>query len=276
MFRLNRSTYRYDPKFPSLRRQQAEEAIVDLSEEHPELGADKIGAMVRRERHRVSNERVRKVRREEGLQVPPPRKKERRQGHSTGRFPQHASYRGHVWSWDFIHDWTLKGGSYRVLSVVDEFTRETHALYVDRHIGAGKVQEVMKSLIARHGAPAYIRSDNGPEFVSRNLGAWLADAGVKTLFIEPASPWSRGCGMESFHDKFRRECLNREIFYTLSESRVVSEDWRRKFNELRPHRSLGMATPQDYAARTHSPRRPRRRRAARLEPEHPCQTPCQC
>ena len=245
-FQLHRSTYRYRPKYPSLRRQCADQSVVDLSREHPELGADKIGRLVRNEGHRVSNDRVRKVRRAEGWTVPPPRKKKRRMGQSTGRHPQEASYRGHVWSWDFIHDWTVKGGAFRVLSVVDEYTRETHALHVDRSIGAKKVREVMRGLIARYGAPAYIRSDNGPEFIARLLQEWLAQERIQTLYIEPGSPWQNGY-VESFHDKFRRECLARNIFYTLSERRVVIGDWRRKFNTIRPHRSLGMRTPEEFA-----------------------------
>lgn len=247
-FGLNRSTYRYRARVPRLPRQQAEQAVVDLSQEHPELGSDKIGRLVRNAGHRVSNERVRQVRREEGLTVPPPKRKQRRLGHSTGRHPQKASHRGHVWTWDFIHDWTLKGGAFRVLSVVDEYTREAHALHVDRHIGSGKVIEVMEELVARHGAPAYIRSDNGPEFVARRLGDWLGEREIKTLYIEPGSPWQNGY-VESFHDKFRRECLARELFYTLSESRVVIADWRWKYNRVRPHRSLGMETPAEFAAR---------------------------
>jgi len=192
VFKLHRSTYRYRAKYPSLRKQVVDQSIVDLSREHPELGADKIGRLVRRQRHRVSNARVREVRREEGWTVPPPRKKQRRAGRSTGRHPQKAAYRGHVWSWDFIHDWTVKGGNYRVLSVVDEFTRETHALHVDRHIGAKKVREVMKQLIRQHGAPSYIRSDNGPEFVAHLLRDWLEKAKIKTLYIDPGSPWQNG------------------------------------------------------------------------------------
>ena len=255
--RLNRSTYRYRAKFPSLQKQLVEQSIVDLSREHPELGADKIGRLVRRERRRVSNARVREVRREEGFTVPPPKKKKRRAGQSTGRHPQKASYRGHVWSWDFIHDWTVKGGAFRVLSVVDEYTREVHALHVERHIGAKKVCEVMEQLIAQHGTPDYIRSDNGPEFVAHLLRDWLEKAKIKTLYIDPGSPWQNGY-VESFHDKFRRECLGREMFYTLRECRVVIGDWRRKFNEVRPHRSLGMRTPKEFTAELP----PRKRRAA--------------
>ena len=144
-----------------------------------------------------------------------------------------------------------------MLSVVDEYTREVHALHVERHIGAKKVCEVMKQLISQHGAPRYIRSDNGPEFVAKLMRDWLENEGIKTLYIDPGSPWQNGY-VESFHDKFRRECLGREMFYTLSESRVVIADWRRKFNEVRPHRSLGMRTPKEFTAELP----PRKRRAA--------------
>ena len=130
--------------------------------------------------------------------------------------------------------------------MVDEYTRETHELHPARNIGFGKVLEVMRELIDRHGAPDHICSDNGPEFVAKSLQAWLAEGSIKTLYIEPGCPWQNGF-VESFHDKFRRECLAREIFSTLSEARVVIEAWRRKYNELRPHRSLGMKTPEEYA-----------------------------
>lgn len=246
-FGMHRATYRYRPKWPRLARQQAQQAVVDLSLEHAELGGDKIAALARRDGHRVSNRRVRQLRTEECLTVPPPVKKQSRRGQSTGKLPQKAAYRGHVWTWDFIHDWTVKGGAFRVLSVVDEFTREVHTLHVDRRIGSGKVREELARLVAEHGAPAYIRSDNGPEFVARSLQQWLAEAGIKTLYIDPGSPWQNGY-VESFHDKFRRECLARELFYTLTEARVVIGDWRYKFNHVRPHRSLGMKTPLEYAA----------------------------
>ncbi len=246
-FAMHRATCRYRPKLPCLRQQQIEQAVVDLSLKNPELGADKIAAMVRRGGLRVANKRVRQIRLDECLTVPPPGKKVSRRGVSTGRLPQKASHCGHVWTWDFIHDVTVKGGSFRVLSVVDEYTREVLALHVERNIGSGKVREVMERLVVEHGAPGYIRSDNGPEFVARNLQNWLAEKQIKTLYIEPGSPWQNGY-VESFHDKFRRECLARELFYTLSEARVVIGDWRKKYNTVRPHRSLGMKTPADFAA----------------------------
>lgn len=245
-FRVHRSTLRYCPKFPSVKKETIDNAIVDLSIEHPELGSDKVGRLVRNRGLRVSSERVRKVRREECLQVPPPKKKQSRRGISTGQHPKKAARRGHVWTWDFIHDTTLKGGSYRTLSVVDEYTREVHALHVARNIGSGKVREVMSKLVERHGAPGHIRSDNGPEFVAKSLQAWLKYENIKTLYIDPGCPWQNGY-VESFHDKFRRECLARELFYTLSEARVVIAAWRKKFNQIRPHRSLSMKTPEEFA-----------------------------
>ncbi len=127
---MHRATCRYLPKLPCLRQQQIEQAVVDLSLKNPELGADKIAAMVRRGGLRVANKRVRQIRLDECLTVPPPGKKVSRRGVSTGRLPQKASHRGHVWTWDFIHDVTVKGGSFRVLSVVDEYTRECLAIDV--------------------------------------------------------------------------------------------------------------------------------------------------
>jgi hypothetical protein len=149
---------------------------VDLSLEHPELGSDKVGRLVRNRGLRVSSERVRQVRREECLQVSPPKKKQSRRGTTTGLHPTKAEYRGHVWTWDFIRDSTVKGGSFRALIVVDEYTREAYELHPARHIGSGKVLELMGELIDRHGAPDHIRSDNGPEFVNPILNRSVASS----------------------------------------------------------------------------------------------------
>ncbi|MDB4705592.1 DDE-type integrase/transposase/recombinase [Verrucomicrobia bacterium] len=141
------------------------------------------------EKLRVSNDRVRQVRRQEGLVVPPPKKNQRRLGQSTGRHSQKASYPGHLCIWDFIHEWTFKGGSCRILSVVDEYTRQAHCLHVARHIGSRAVQTLMSQVISEHGSPDFITSDNGPEFISRSLSQWLKERDIKTLYIEPGSPW---------------------------------------------------------------------------------------
>ena len=148
-----------------------------------------MGRLVRKENHSVSNDRVRQVRRQEGLLVPPQKKKQRRLGQFTGRHPQKASYPGHEWTWDFVHDCTLKGGSCRILNVVDEYTRQAHCLHVAKHIGSKTVQSLMQQLIAKPSVIAFIRSDNGPEFIDRSLGEWLKEQGIKTLYIDPGSPW---------------------------------------------------------------------------------------
>ncbi len=245
-FNLHRSSYPHRMKYPKQVRQQVEEAIVRQSLEHPELGADKIGRLVRNHGMRVSNQRVRTLHRNEGLTVPSPKKKQCRRGASTGKAPQKASYRGLVWSWDFIHDRTVRRGSCRILSIVDEFTRECHLLHVDRSIGSKNVKEQLIGLIEEHGTPDYVRSDNGPEFIGKVLCKWIAQSEIKTLYIEPGCPWQNGY-VESFHDKFRRERLARELFFTHSECRVVVTDSRRKYNKVRPHRSLGMRTPAEFA-----------------------------
>ena len=136
-----------------------------------------------------------------------------------------------------------------MLTVVDEYTRECHLIHVARRVRAADVLNQLYRLIQRHGAPAYIRSDNGSEFIEAALQGWLADAEIQTLYIDPGSPWQNGY-IESFHARFREEGLEREQLWTLTETRVVLEDWRREYNEVRPHKSLGLATPKSFA-RTH-------------------------
>jgi len=145
-----------------------------------------------------------------------------------------------------FHDTTVRGGRIKTLTVIDEYTRECHALYVDRKITANEVINVMDELIKKRGVPGHIRSDNGPEFISNRLQSWLKDNQINTLYIDPGSPWQNGF-VESFHDKFRDECLNRELLWTLSEARVVIEAFRKEYDYIRLHRSLGNATPKQFA-----------------------------
>ena len=133
-----------------------------------------------------------------------------------------------------------------MLTVVDEYTRECHLIHVDRRIRATAVRDQLFRLIEQHGAPEYIRSDNGSEFIEKSLQAWLKTLEIKTLFIDPGSPWQNGY-IESFHSRFREECLEREQLWTLSEARVVLEDWRREYNYVRPHKSLKLETPKHFA-----------------------------
>lgn len=133
-----------------------------------------------------------------------------------------------------------------MLTVVDEYTRECHLIHVARSIRAADVLNQLFRLIGQQGMPEYIRSDNGSEFIEKSLRHWLSRAEIRTLYIDPGSPWQNGY-IESFHSRFREECLEREQLWTLTEARVVLEDWRREYNEERPHKSLGLETPKAFA-----------------------------
>ena len=180
---------------------------------------------------------MQRLRRSLGLRVPPTRRKVVRRGVSTG-LPTKAEHRGHVWSWDFISDATTRGGALRMLTILDEYTRECHVLRADRALKSSDVLEWIGRAIAEHGSPAYLRSDNGPEFIAKEVQRWLAANQIKTIYIEPGSPWQNGF-VESFHGRLRDECLNREQLWTLTEARVVIEDYRCQYNHHRPHSKLG-------------------------------------
>ena len=209
------------------------------------MGYKKITGELRKAGFAVGKKFVQRVRREEGLQVPPPKAKPRRQGLSTG-LPQQASRGNHVWAWDFMCDYTQRGGKLKVFNLIDEYTRECHAIYAAREIKANDVLPVLKSATAKHGAPAYIRSDNGPEFIAKVIQSWLSDNQIDTLYIDPGCPWQNGY-IESFNSRFRAECLNRELIYTLSEAKFIFKEWLSFYNNKRPHRSLGLLTPVQFA-----------------------------
>ncbi len=246
ILRLSRSGYWYQAGQRSSRLQELVKRIHALTGEHPRYGYRRIAALLRQEGWHVGKRQVRRLRRLEGLRVPPTRRKILRRGRSTG-LPTKATHKNHVWTWDFIADATVRGGSLRMLTVLDEHTRECHVLRADRALKSGDVIDLVKGAIAQHGAPAYIRSDNGSEFIAKELQRWLAENKIKTLYIEPGSPWQNGF-VESFHGRFRDECLNREQLWTLTEARVVIEDYRIQYNQHRPHSRLGYQSPARYAA----------------------------
>ena len=217
-----------------------------LSEAHPRYGYRRMAALLRQEGWAVGKRQIQRLRRVEGLRVPPTKRKIARRGRSTG-LPTKATHRGHVWTWDFIADATVRGGALRMLTVLDEHTRECHVLRADRALKSADVITLVKQAITQHGAPEFIRSDNGSEFIAKELQAWLAAEKIKTIYIEPASPWQNGF-VESFHGRFRDECLNREQLWTLTEARVVIEDFRIDYNTRRPHSRLGYRSPVNYAA----------------------------
>jgi putative transposase len=243
---LSRSGYWYRAGRRSSRLQELVKRIHALTDENPRYGYRRIAALLRQEGWNVGKRQVRRLRRLEGLRVPPTKRKVPRRGRSTG-LPTKATHKNHVWTWDFIADATMRGGSIRMLTVLDEHTRECHVLRANRALKSADVIELVKAAVAQHGAPEYIRSDNGSEFIAKELQRWLADNKIKTIYIEPGSPWQNGF-VESFHGRFRDECLNREQLWTLTEARVVIEDYRNKYNQRRPHSKLGYQSPARYAA----------------------------
>src|SRR5437660_3732878 len=187
--------------------------------------------------------RVERIWRREGLKVPHKQPKRGRLWLADGSCirlrPQH---RNHVWSYDFVEDRTHDGRRYRMLNVIDEFTHECLAIRVARKLKAIDVIDVLSDLFILRGVPGHIRSDNGPEFVARAVQEWITAVGAKTVYITPGSPWENGY-VESFNARLRDELLDGEIFYTLREAQIVIESWRRHFNTIRPHESLGYKPP---------------------------------
>lgn len=228
--------------------------IRQLAEKHKRYGVRRILAKLRREAWRVNKKRVHRIWKEEGLQRKRKSVKKRACGPSQDVLMK-AEYPNHVWSYDFTEDRTERGGKLRTFNVVDEFTRECHHIRVDRSIGAAKVIASLEWLFLLHGAPRYIRSDNGPELVAKALQSWLAERGAKTIYITPGSPWENAY-IESFNDKFRDECLNMHIFTDGRHAQEVIEAWRNEYNDERPHSSLNYKTPSEFAAQWRNSSRP--------------------
>jgi putative transposase len=246
ILKLARSTFGYRGRPMTTAEQQLRKRMRELSLEHPRYGYRRLAALLRQEGWAVGKRHVQRLRRAEGLRVPPTKRKLIRRGISTG-LPTRATHRNHVWTWDFIADATMRGGALRILTILDEYTRECHVLRVDRALRSADVLAWLQKAIEQHGAPEYLRSDNGSEFIARIVQGWLAEHHIKTIYIEPASPWQNGF-VESFHGRFRDECLNREQLWTLTEARVVVGDYRYQYNRLRPHSRLGYLSPERFAA----------------------------
>jgi transposase InsO family protein len=220
----------------------------ELSRTHPRYGYRRITALLRAEGWRINRKRVQRLWREHGLKVPQKQRKKRRLGCSAnGAMRRRAEHRDHVWSYDFVEDRTADGRRLKLLTIVDEFTRECLTIEVERSIRAKDVVATLQYLFELRGAPAFLRSDNGPEFIAQAVRTWLAEVGVGTLYIEPGSPWENAY-IESFNGRLRDELLNREVFATLTEAKVLTEDYRLEYNHRRPHSSLGYRTPAAYAA----------------------------
>ena len=241
---LARASY-YRSGRSSLESRRIRKEVLELSGKHPRYGYRRITALMRREGFEVNGKRVARIRREEGIKVSKKQRRMKRLGISTAE-RQRAERPGQVWSWDFVTDQTENGSCFRILTLLDEYTRQCLAIHPASSIRAVDVITVVEAAIARYGAPEHLRSDNGPEFIATCMQDWLKAQEIKTLYIRPGSPWENG-HIESFHDKLRDECLNRELFGNLREVRVILESWRVEYNERRPHSALGYRTPNEYA-----------------------------
>jgi putative transposase len=235
-------------------------AIVALARRFGRYGYRRITNLLREAGWSVNAKRVQRIWRAEGLKVPSRQPKRGRLWLADGSCirlrPEHKN---HVWAYDFLSETTHDGRKLRILTVIDEFTRECLAIRVARRMTSHDVLYLLSELFLEHGVPAHIRSDNGPEFVAKAVRRWLSNLGVTTLFIEPGSPWENGY-VESFNGKLRDELLNRELFYTLKEAQILIEHWRREYNHLRPHSSLGGRPPApetivwpDFSLREYTP-----------------------
>lgn len=219
------------------------EQVQNLAQRHPRYGYRRIWALLRRCQQRVNKKRVHRLWQRAKLQVRKVRRK-RRRVHPTG-LPIQATHPGQVWSYDFVHDACRTGTPLKVLTVMDEFTREGLAIEVASTMPSAKVIRVLDQLFRAHGAPEFLRSDNGPEFVALAVQSWLAQHQTATLYIDPGCPWQNGYE-ERFNGTVRDECLNLYAFHTVAEARVVCGAYLREYNDERPHSSLGYRTPAEF------------------------------
>ena len=223
------------------------QAVVAFAAEYGRYGYRRVTALLNEQGWSVGKDRVQRIWRREGLKVP---KKQRPRGRlwlNEGSCVRlRAERANHVWSYDFVHHATHEGRSMRLLTLVDEFTREALAITVARKLNSMDVIETLADVMLSHGIPEHIRSDNGPEMTAKIVRDWLQRVGANTLFIAPGSPWENGF-CESFNGKLRDELLNGEIFYSLKEARTIIESWRHHYNTKRPHSSLGYRPPAPAA-----------------------------
>lgn len=238
-----RSTARY-----RRRRQDDPELVAALqatAQQHPAYGYRPVTALLKRQGWQVNAKRIHRLWKQAGLQQRRRKRYKRRLGAAAERL-QRATRPNHVWSYDFLSVGTERGGKLRILAVIDEFTRECLALFVARSISSKRVIHLLRWLFATRATPQYLRSDNGPEFVARNVQDWLQGEKCQTLYIRPGSPWENGF-IESFNGKLRAECLDRWLFGGVRDTQQIVEAWREEYNLHRPHSALGFLSPAVYA-----------------------------
>ena len=218
----------------------------ELSAQYPRYGYRRIRIFLGRDGHRLGIARAHRLWQAAGLQVP--RKRPRKRVAAARPRPQAPTGPNQVWSYDFVFDRCANGQQLKCLTVTDEFTKQGLAIDVDGRIRWPRVIEVLSRLVSARGAPAFLRSDNGPEFVSKALLSWIVEQGITTALIEPGKPWQNAV-TESFNGKFRDECLSLEWFRSRAEAKVIIETWRQHYNDVRPHSSHGYLTPNEFVAR---------------------------
>lgn len=245
-----RSTQRLPAPAPDAAEERLRAWLRQFAVDRPRWGWRRAYVQLRAEGSRVNRKRVRRLWREEGLRVPIRKRKKPPRGNGViGAFcPITPNV---LWAMDFQFDQTTDGRNLKLLNIIDEFTREAIAIDVERSITADRVIQTLDRLVALRGAPAYLRFDNGPEFIANVITEWAASEGIDLVFIDPGSPW-QNAWIESFNGRLRDECLNTEQFTSLLEAKVVIGDWRHDYNTARPHSSLGNLTPAAYAAAWHN------------------------
>jgi transposase InsO family protein len=227
------------------------QAIVDLASQYGRYGYRQVTGLLRNEGWRVNHKRVERIWRREGLKVPKKQPPRRRLWLTDGSCIRlRAEHPNHVWAYDFMATRTEDGRPIKLLTIVDEYTRECLAIDVERRLRSDDVLYCLAELFVHRGVPQHIRSDNGPEFAAKAVRSWLGRVGVQTLFITPGSPWENGY-IESFNGKLRDELLDRELFDTLWEVKVLVERWRQTYNRIRPHSALGYRPPAQEAIVSH-------------------------
>lgn len=237
-----RTTQRY-PKKIDTDEDILREQIVSIASQYGRYGYRRVTAMLRNEGLLVNHKRVERIWRQEGLKVPAKQPKRSRLWLNDGSIVRlRPEFPKHVWSYDFMQDRTHNGVPFRILNVIDEYTRECLKVKVERRLTHKDVLEVLLDLFLERGVPVHIRSDNGSEFIAKRVRKFLSRLSVKPLYIEPGSPWENGY-IESFNGKMRDELLAREIFYSLKEAQVLIEMWRKHYNTARPHSALGYRPP---------------------------------
>jgi putative transposase len=242
---IGRSSARYLTK-KSREEIKVRRSVRDLANRHPGYGYRRINVLLKRKGSQFNHKRIQRIWQAEGLQIP--RRKPRKRVYGPqGEVIKKAQYRNHVWSYDFLEEQAQNGKRIRILVLIDEYTREFLSFQADRSFTSEKVINLLTWSFQIYGAPQHLRSDNGPEFTAKKVQKWLANQVCNTLYIHPGSPWENAY-IESFNGKFRKECLNRYLLFTLQETRQIIEAWRDEYNHFRPHSSLDYMTPSAFAA----------------------------